>query len=244
MKKQSLAILALVLTMPEWAAAADLSTPAPIYKAPPVGPAPYYNWTGFYAGLNVGGGWGNYNFTNTVTATGTPSGGNTAGFAGVLGGAQIGYNYMFGPSFVLGVEADVDGANLNGSVTSPSGAVQHSFDTDIFGTARGRAGFAVNNWLFYGTGGFAWGNEQATRDQIFGTAGNATAGTTETVNHIGTGWTAGGGIEWGIARNWTARAEYLRVDLGTNTFSFPSSGRSTQFDDAFNVVRFGLNYRF
>jgi outer membrane immunogenic protein len=244
MTKRSLAIATVLFALPGVAAAADMSAPAPVYKAPPAPVQSYYNWNGFYAGLNVGGGFTNFNFTNTVTATGAPSGGNSVNAAGVLGGGQIGYNYMFAPNFLIGLEADVSGADLNGSVTSPSGAVQHNFDTDLFGTARGRAGFAVNNWLFYGTGGFAWGNEQVTRNQLFGTTGLATPGTSEAINQIGTGWTAGGGIEWGIARNWTVRAEYLYVDLGNNTFSFPSAGRSTQFDNTFSVGRFGVNYKF
>jgi outer membrane immunogenic protein len=246
MTKRSLAVISLFLCgLPGSAAAADLSTPPRVPAAtPPPAAAPYYNWSGFYAGLNVGGGWSNYDFTNAASAIGTPGPAHSASVAGVLGGGQIGYNYLVTPNFLLGVEADVSGADLNGSVTSPSGAVQHSFNTDLFGTARGRLGFAWNNWLLYGTGGFAWGNEQMTRDQIFGTANLATAGTAESVNQIGTGWTAGGGIEWGVARNWTVRAEYLFVDLGSSAFSFPLSGRTTQFDNNFNVVRFGVNYKF
>jgi outer membrane immunogenic protein len=79
-----------------------------------------------------------------------------------------------------------------------------------------------------------------TRNQLI-TSLAAVAGTSESVSGTSTGWTAGGGIEWGFTQNWTARVEYLYVDLGTNSFSFPISGRTTMFDDAFNVVRFGLN---
>jgi outer membrane immunogenic protein len=239
-----LAMIPLVLLgAPGIATAADLSTP---YKAPPPAPAPilYYNWSGFYFGGNIGGGFNDFSYSNTNTAAGAPTGGNSVNVGGIAGGGQIGYNYMFSPNFLAGVEADISGANINGSVTSNSGAVQHSFNTDLFGTARGRLGLAYNNWLFYGTGGFAWGNEQVTRNQLI-TGAAAVAGTSESVSINGaTGWTAGGGIEWGITPNWTARVEYLYVDLGTNSFSFPVSGRTTTFDNAFNVVRFGVNYKF
>jgi outer membrane immunogenic protein len=224
--------------------AADLSPAAPVYKAPPVAPVPYYNWNGFYIGANIGGGFGDVNFSNVVTTTGVSTGSNSASVAGVVGGGQIGYNYVLSPSFLAGVEADVDGANINGSATDTAGTVEHKFDTEVFGTVRGRLGLIWTNWLFYGTGGFAWGNEQVTRNQLGGFAGLATAGTSETVNNTGTGWTAGGGIEWGITPNWTARVEYLYVDLGTSSYSFPISNRTTSFDDAFNVVRFGVNYKF
>jgi len=244
MNKRFFAIVPLVLLgAPGLAAAADLSTP---YKAPPAAPAPipYYNWTGFYIGGNIGGGFNDYSFANTVTATGAPVNSNSASVAGVLGGGQIGYNYLFSRNFLLGVEADIDGANINGSTTSTDGTTQHSFNTDLFGTVRGRLGVAANNWLFYGTGGFAWGNTQVTRNQLTGTVGAATAGTSESISNTGTGWTAGGGVEWGITPNWTARVEYLYVDLGTNSYSFPLAGRATTFDNAFNVVRFGVNYKF
>jgi outer membrane immunogenic protein len=232
----------LLIGLPGIASAADLS--APVYKAPPVAPAPYYNWNGFYIGANIGGGFGNLNFGNLVTATGVPLAGNSANVSGVLGGGQIGYNFMMSPNFLIGIEADVDGANINGSATNATGSTEHSFNTDVFGTVRGRFGLTSNNWLFYGTGGFAWGNEQVTRNQLTGTTGAAGPGTSEQVSNTGTGWTVGGGIEWGITQNWTARVEYLYVDLGNSPYAFPLSGRTTTFENAFNVVRAGVNFKF
>jgi outer membrane immunogenic protein len=237
------AVPLLLIGLPGIAAAADLSTP-PAYKAPAIAPAPYYNWNGFYIGANIGGGFGDLNYGNTITATGVALAGNSANVAGVVGGGQIGYNYMMSPNFLIGFEADFSGANINGSTTAADGSTQHSFNTDWFGTVRGRAGLTWNNWLLYGTGGFAYGDEQVTRNQLTGTIGGAVPGTSEQVSATSTGWTAGGGIEWGIAQNWTARVEYLYVDLGTNSYSFPISGRTTTFDNAFNVVRFGVNYKF
>jgi outer membrane immunogenic protein len=244
MTKRFLAIIPLViLGAPGVAAAADLSTP---YKAPPPAPAPipYYNWSGFYFGVSIGGGFNDLNFSNTNSATGAPTGSNTANVGGIVGGGQIGYNYVFSRNFLAGFEADISGANIDGNVTSTDGSTQHSFNTDLFGTVRGRLGLTYNNWLFYGTGGFAWGNERVTRNQLTGVTGAAVAGTSETVSNTGTGWTAGGGIEWGLTPNWTARVEYLYVDLGTNSYSFPLAGRTATFDNAFNVIRLGVNYKF
>jgi outer membrane immunogenic protein len=245
MTKRSLAVISLLLLDTSgMALAADLSPAAPVYKAPNVAPAPPYNWNGFYIGANVGGGFGDLGYGNAITATGAASQSNSANVSGVVGGGQIGYNYLLSSNFLLGVEADVSGANISGSATSTNGAFEHSFNTDVFGTVRGRLGVVWNNWLFYGSGGFAWGNEQVTRNQLTGTTGLATAGTSESVSNVGTGWTAGGGVEWGVAPNWTVRAEYLYVDLGSGSYSFPLAGRTAQFDDAFNIVRAGVNYKF
>ena len=146
---------------------------ADLYRAPPPPPVSYVppviatnTWTGFYAGINGGYGWG--------------SGGNTISYfdgldqsaraqpQGGFGGGQIGYNYQTG-SFVFGVETDFQGAGISNSVT---GTTANGFDftskesIDWFGTARGRLGFAVGNALLYGTGGFAYGNvnQRASND--------------------------------------------------------------------------------
>jgi len=231
----------MLFSAPAIAVAADLSAP---YRAPPPAPIPYYNWSGFYFGVSIGGGFSDLNFSNSGTATGAPTGINSANVTGVVGGGQIGYNYVFAPNFLAGLDADISGANIDGNATATDGSEQHKFETDLFGTVRGRLGLTYNNWLFYGTGGFAWGNERVTHNQLTGTAGAAGAGISETASNTGTGWTAGGGIEWGLTPNWTTRVEYLRVDLGTNSYAFPLAGRTTTFDNAFNVVRLGVNYKF
>jgi len=120
--------------------AADL----PYRKAPPpapyVAPAPIYTWTGFYAGLNIGGGWFDHGFNNGFGVGGGSYHGN--GF--VAGGGQIGYNYQFSPLFVAGLETDFQGTSSR----------EH-----WFGTVRGRLGITPfsPNILIYGTGGFAYG---------------------------------------------------------------------------------------
>jgi len=166
-----------------------------------------YNWTGFYAGLNVGYDWGSATNTNL-----SPS-----GFAG---GAQGGFNWQAG-SIVLGGETDlqVSGASDN------AGAFK--FSNPWFGTLRGRAGYALNNILFYGTGGLAYGGGKAEL-----------AGLSE--SHSAIGWTAGGGLEVGLTRRWTVKAEYLYVDLGAQNYAI--TGLSHEITA--NVLRFGANFRF
>jgi outer membrane immunogenic protein len=227
--------------------AADL--PARQYgkAAPMISPMSVYDWSGFYVGANVGGAWDNGTATNAAL-DGTFVSSGTARNSGVIGGGQIGYNYMVSPSFLLGVEADVDGTSLKGSVLSIDGSNQHSSKLDAFGTVRGRVGFAENNWLFYGTGGFAWSEGSVTRTQIATVAAMppipALAGTVETASNTRTGWAAGAGVEWGITQNWTARIEYLYLDLGNATSVFPLSNRLQTSSLTMNVARVGVNYKF
>ncbi len=122
-------------------------------------------------------------------------------------------------------------ADLNGSAIYNNRA-QFNEKVDAFGTVRGRLGYVANNWLFYGTGGFAWSDDTFTRTQITAVAGSPPLGDVRTNSSTHTGWAAGGGIEYGFARNWTARVEYLHLDLSDQTFSLlrptTSFARSTK----------------
>ena len=185
------------------ALAADLPRSGP-YVAAPYG---VYNWTGFYAGLNLGYEWG------SVTNTGLSP-------AGIAGGVQGGYNWQTG-NFVFGAETDLQ---LSGA-SDNAGAFK--FSNPWFGTLRGRAGYAINNILFYATGGFAYG-----------------AGTAELIGlsetHTSIGWTVGGGMEVGLTPRWSVKAEYLYVDLSAQNYAL--TGVSHEIHS--NVLRFGGNYRF
>ncbi len=211
------------------AQAADVPARAPAYyKAEP---AQAYDWTGFYLGINGGYAWGRSNWSDP--AVGANSGRfNTLG--GMLGG-QLGYNWQTG-SVVLGVETDLDWINAKGSsgaggvcATDGGGACQTQ--QSWLGTTRARVGYAFDRWLPYITGGVAYGDIQAMQP-----AGNSSS--------TRTGWTAGGGIEYGITPNWSAKVEYLHVDLGTATFMGAASGTPTlAVPITDNLARVGLNYR-
>jgi outer membrane immunogenic protein len=184
------------------AAAADL--PRGPYVAEPYGA---YNWTGFYAGLNLGYDWGSASNTGL-----SPS-----GFAG---GVQGGFNWQSG-GIVLGGETDLQ---LSGASDS---AGLFKFSNPWFGTLRGRAGYAINNILFYATGGLAYGSGRAEL-----------AGLSE--SHTAVGWSGGGGLEVGLAPRWRVKAEYLHVDLGAQNYAITALSH----DITANVLRLGANFRF
>jgi len=233
------------------ALAADLSV-APAYKAAPMAPA--FNWNGFYAGVNLGGGWA----SNSLHQTGgAPSGESvTLKSSGVIGGGQLGFNWVAVPNWLLGIEADVSGAALKGSGTgfTVTGIATTGWTekVDAFGTVRGRLGYVANNWLFYGTGGFAWSDDTLTRTQLMTFANSPLAGFVLSNAATRTGWAAGGGIEWGFARNWAARLEYLHLDLSDQTFSFTTTSgnggtASRSIDEGrlkVDTVRVGVSYLF
>ncbi len=219
MKHVFLASLALI-ALTGAAAAADLPrAPAPYYKAPYA--APYYNWTGFYLGVNGGGGFGRSSWDST------------GGFdlTGALAGGTIGYNYQYGRA-VIGTEGDIDWSGMKGSTTAGCAAGCQTSDSWL-STVRARLGYAADRFLPYVTGGAAFGDIQASRP---GFAGSSTTNA---------GWTVGAGIEFAIAGNWTAKAEYLYVDLGKFNCGI-SCGAAATDNVSFttNLVRAGVNYRF
>jgi outer membrane immunogenic protein len=219
------------------AAAADLPV-APSY-APPG-----YVWDGFYLGAHVGGATDHRDATIFSIATGASLVSGSTNASGVIGGGQIGFNYTFAPDWVLGIEADVSGSDLHSTAIGAPAFGQRDNDINAFGTVRGRLGYASNSWLFYGTGGFAWADESLTRTQLVGAINGASPGTVEKASAFGTGWAAGVGIEWGFAPNWSARAEYLHLDFGTDSFSFPLAGQRVDANATIDAGRFGVNYKF
>jgi outer membrane immunogenic protein len=224
------------------ASAADMPTKAPAYKA--VEPIPY-NWSGFYIGGHLGGAWSNSDRSSFNTDTGALLDSATQTATSFIGGGQIGFNWMFAPNWLVGIEADISAADLSANDTTVTATtVNHANKIDYFGTVRGRLGYAWQNWLLYGTGGYAWAHDTATRTQLIGTVNADTPGTVETPTNTLTGWTAGGGLEWGFAGNWSARVEYLFMDFGTDSFIYPGAHRRDDYNTHVSVARVGLNYRF
>jgi Opacity protein and related surface antigens len=233
---------ALTLGTVQAASAADLPTKAPAYA-----PAPSYNWAGLYVGGNVGYSWGQQNTAPVALPGGTAS--TSASINGVIGGGQIGYNWQVN-QIVLGLEADIQLSGQKGDFNTsfPLGGVpttgKASQSLDYFGTVRGRVGYAWGQYLAYFTGGWAYGHVSFS-----GTAA-ALAPTDVFVGPGSTndGWTVGGGLEWAFADRWSAKIEYLYVDLGSgsrvNVISTTHNLTATSGDLTDNIVRAGLNYRF
>ncbi len=224
------------------ASAADMPLKAP--PLPP--PAPIYNWTGLYLGIEGGGGWGHAEDTDV---TGFNSGRFNAS-GGLLGGT-VGYNWQFN-QFVLGLEGDASWADLKGSTTGTVAAIgtcggappNCNSELQALGTIRGRVGVAWNNVLPYVTGGLAVGSLHGSEGTTL-TAGAVGSGTTTV-----TGWTIGAGIEARIWGAWSAKAEYLHVDLGNHVIfndTVPSLGGAVVGQSVgytAEIVRVGLNYQF
>jgi outer membrane immunogenic protein len=223
MKNQIVASLGLALAaFASAAAGADLSRryPPPPPAAAPIY-APVYNWTGFYIGVNGGGAFGHSNWDNV-------GGFNLTG--GLLGGT-IGYNWQPGP-LVLGIESELDWSGISGSTTNLCPLACKTANSWL-GTVRGRVGYAFDRIMPYVTGGLAFGNIKASTPGFPG------------IDNANTGWTVGAGLEVAIGGGWTAKAEYLFVDLGSANCGF-NCGALVNDNISFrtSIVRGGLNYRF
>ncbi len=214
------------------------------FPAAPMEPGDY-DWTGFHVGAHAGSSWS----TTSGSTVNTVTGASTAAIFGTgadwYGGVQVGYDYMFASHVVVGIEADVSsGGRKTTNITDASGL--SSNQTNVFDSesARGRLGYAFDNILFYGTGGWAWSSDQFIRTQLAGTLNLATAGTDEAVNTYLGGWTVGGGIAVALAQNWNVFAEYRYIDYESSTVTLPFSQLSTTTTTKTSAIEAGVNYKF
>lgn len=234
MKKILLSGVALlVLSIP--AAAADLAR-YPV-KAPPPVVVPIFSWTGFYIGGNVGWAWLNNDLTVSPAFGIPPTSINVGDANGFTGGLQAGYNWQFANNVVLGIEADVQWADLGSSSVAvipfgPFAAGLTDASLDAYGTVRARLGYAFDRVLPYITGGLAWG--RSDYGSIYG------VDTSET----NWGWTIGGGVEYAFTNNWTAKIEYQYIDLEGSSYTIPSTLGSISADTQLSVLKVGVNYKF
>jgi high affinity Mn2+ porin len=214
--------------MGESGRAAELELPP---KAPVAGSV--FDWSGFYVGGHAGYGTGRGNgvvHDPEVTAS-------AHSFGGPIGGVQAGYNYVLPSHVLLGLEADGTFPNYylsNGAVwsaTSPQRGFTEQLDT--IATVRGRLGYVFGNWMMYATGGLALSSSQVTRNSL-SSDDDTSKGLTRT------GWAAGAGLEYGFARAWSARLEYLYAHFGSRSTAFaPDSSYQSAMN--FSSLTFGLN---
>ena len=196
------------------ASAADMYRKAPP-ATPIAAPVSVYNWSGFYAGANLGG-----EFLRDKVEV--PGASRTLSPSTVFGGVQAGYNFQTGP-WVLGVEADVGYGRAVKSATVGGEAVR--VEKTWSGTARARAGYAADRFLVYGTGGLAWANFKVQDAP-------ASRNTTRA------GWTVGLGGEYAVTQNVSLKGEYLYADYGKANVGNSSHALTD------HLVRVGANYKF
>jgi outer membrane immunogenic protein len=214
--------------------AADLQTPPP--APPPAAPVAYapqvYNWSGFYVGGHVGGGYGESSWSDPFTG-----GNNNFNDWGFLGGAQVGANAQFN-RLVLGLEGDFSWTNINNKGTDSAGDGFNS-NVEWTSTVTGRVGAAFDRLLVYGKGGLALAQDQSTLTDF--------TGTTAANSMMRTGWTAGAGLEYAIDQNWSAKVEYDYLGFGSQAMNFTTPALGTVTSNAdLNVqeIKAGLNFRF
>jgi high affinity Mn2+ porin len=238
--KHLLASVALVAVAMQGRAVAADNAPALRTKA--AAASSNDTWTGAYFGGHFG--WG---FSNLAT-TSDPGPGEIFALpsipsAGMLAGAQIGYNRQFNNNVVLGLEADLTFADYFGvrTVTEQVSGQESALFSNLryFGTARGRIGYASGRLLPYVTGGLAWGHNRVENDFPDGT------GFTKSLAHFG--WTLGAGVEYAFDAKWSAKAEYKYIDLGWKTYGSLFLDEPAQavgrFDPSVHVFEIGLNYK-
>ena len=217
--------LVAILASSATAQAADINgAPAPASVAP----VPF-TWSGWYVGINGGYGWGRSNWSDPAIDPDV----RRFGLSGGVAGGQVGYNWQTGP-FVLGLESDLDWTNLSGSksdggVCATDGGGQCKTSQSWLGTTRGRVGYAFGSWLPYVTGGAAYGDINLNQ-----------AGRTDTATRLG--WAAGAGVEYSISPRWSAKFEFLHLDLGTAAFMGAASNTPISAPARDDIVRAGINY--
>jgi outer membrane immunogenic protein len=248
MKKLLLSVLGVVtlgLALP--AAAADLPA-RPYTKAPAIVPVAIYDWSGFYIGAN--GGWGSSRKCwDDIGAFTAGSDGCHDATGGVAGG-QIGYRWQ-ASSWVFGLEGQGNWADLKGSNTTPllRGAFTDQSRIKAFGLFTGQIGYAVNNVLFYVKGG---GAVTSDRFEIFSGPLRGDTLVANTGDQTRWGGTAGAGIEFGFAPNWSAAFEYNHLFMGSKDTTFLSTGpflpgslfSTERIKQDVDIATVRVNYRF
>ena len=213
-------------------------------------------WTGCYLGAHLGGGWAHKDLTDPVQlvqdsflGAGSTIGITTANTApsGVAVGGQIGCDYQFAPTWVVGIEGAVSGSTMKGNTTlplplgNPGDSAFVTARTDFLPSVTARFGYAFDRMLFYAKGGAAWAGDKYTVTGVFAGTGFGFEGLDSR-----SGWTAGGGVEWAFFRNWSASVEYdyyqfrhgtVLMSDSINAFSGPVDAKQSV-----QLVKAGLNF--
>jgi outer membrane immunogenic protein len=240
MKNVASAFVAIFALLTASALAADMAVKAP----PPPAAPPVYDWSGFYLGLEGGGGFGSTTHANELFP-GANSGGS-ANLRGGLVGGTYGYNWQFG-HVVAGLEGDASWSGIRDTFTSVNGlatfcpsAFPCYTNLEWLGTDRARLGYAQDGILIYATGGVAYGD-------VLATIKNAGFAGIDSEQRFRVGYTVGAGVEAMIAPRWSVKLEYLYTDFGSHIGYTAFPPPPVQPEDVYlnsNIVRAGLDYHF
>jgi opacity protein-like surface antigen len=216
------------LGAPEHGSAPDFYTKA--------APAPVYQWAGAYAGASFGGAFSREDASTPIGAAATDP-------SGVLGGVQFGYNYLFAPHWLAGVEGELGwtSAQSKTNFVDPAGttAMAVTGDHNWYDTLSGRLGYVTGPLLVYAKGGAAWMNAdyrlEVTQNNGFSSA--------DVMSANRAGWNAGAGMEYMLGSHWSAKLEYDHLDFGSSTLGFANPlGNGVTFKTQVNEWKAGVNY--
>ena len=239
MKKFLIGAAALVVSTSA-ASAADIAA-RPYTKAPIVAPAPVYTWTGFYAGVQGGGGWGRSDETYVLLANAPAfAGSQKYDISGGFVGGVFGYNWQSGP-VVFGIEGDYHWADISGRSAEINAGFGDTYYTKIrgYGDIKGRLGYSTGPALWFISGGAAVGDIQHRYDPA------AFGGPTFVQNDWRWGWTIGAGAEYMFAPNWSAKVEYNYIDFGKSSIQYSGlAGDRSEWKDTVHTIKAGVNYHF
>ena len=266
----TIACASIALALTAFGGPEPMSSGKEMKQVAPAPPECDFTWTGVYFGGNAGYGWGNadtdfdplpdpatFGDLNPTTLNPDPS--------GFIGGGQLGFNWQWNKWLVLGIETDFQGSDIEGdtrrfgfrdfdgdiALDDPNVFIEAHERVQWLGTTRGRIGISPwCRWLFYGTGGVAYGNVDYSASTNFDNGFTYPVKFSET----NVGWTAGGGIEYAVGHHWTVRVEYLHYDLGSQDrtqnqllFGVPQGPPffvHYNFDTNGNIVRGAINFKF
>lgn len=200
------------------ASAADIYQAPPPMAAPIYSPTTAYNWTGLYLGVQ-----GGYDWNQSAA-----SDGSTAAINGGIAGIYGGYNWQTNSNWVFGVDASINYDWARGPVSAPPAPAGNFGEVDWKGFFRGRLGYAWDRFLIYGTAG---GSVASLKN----------VGTNPTsTNPAKLGWTVGGGLEWAMTNNVTARLDYAYANYGTYAYTSPIFTATNQS----HTLMLGVAYKF
>jgi outer membrane immunogenic protein len=226
-----------------------LGADLPTYTKAPVVASPVYDWSGFYVGVFGGGGWGNHNINN-ATGPASSFANYTANYSsqGGVAGGEAGYNFQSG-NIVVGIEADGFWSGMKGNDSAAVAAGSFpiaSVDADNLrwgGTLRARGGIAVDRWMLFFTGGWAYGD-------ILHTNTDPVLGVDQFTVHAN-GLTAGGGVQYALLNNLIGKVEYRYYNFnGYNRPAVGGTGLTSNgqlpytTETTYSVITVGLDYKF